>query len=169
MPGASKRRGKSDKQNQGQAAPAPSAPAEYDGPQDGPSSPAGGGRGRGGGRGGGNGRGGGRGGAQGGGHGAPNAPSDPISAAPSVRSQSPAVTTQPIARDPAREPQRILNKNVDFAGNAYNLINQVSSKLCFASFVQSKSLSALGFWCFFSARIGEDHDISRIFLHLFFF
>lgn len=30
--------------------------------------------------------------------------------------------------DPAREPSMILNKNVDFPGNAYNLISQVSSE-----------------------------------------
>lgn len=129
MPGASKRRGKSDKQNRGaddQAPPATSsAPAGYDGPQDNPSPAGAGGRGRGGGRGGG--RGSGRGGAPGGGRGAPNAPENPTSTVPSVRSQSPVPTQQPIARDPARDPPKMLNRNVDFPGNAYNLFSQVSN------------------------------------------
>ena len=54
-----------------------------------------------------------------------NAP--PSAGAPSVRSSSrPGSTTRPVLRDPARDPPQ-LPRNVDWAGNAYNLYSEVSS------------------------------------------
>ncbi len=55
-----------------------------------------------------------------------NAP--PSAGAPSVRSSSrPSSITRPILTDPARNAPTI-NRNVDWAGNAYNLYSQVSSE-----------------------------------------
>ena len=54
-----------------------------------------------------------------------NAP--PSAGAPSVRSSSrPGSQTRPVLRDPARDPPQ-LPRNVDWAGNAYNLYSEVSS------------------------------------------
>lgn len=55
-----------------------------------------------------------------------NAP--PSARAPSVHSSRPSSTTRPMLRDPARDPP-VINRNVDWAGNAYNLYSQVSSGL----------------------------------------
>ena len=126
MPGASKKRGKLDRQAQrgagqgpapGPAAPAPPPPAEaapaepvaYDGPGDNrggpaPSNP------------------------QAGRTGPPpaNAPGPASSQAPS--GSSPESSSARPRVDPAKDQPLILNKNVDFPGNAYNLVNQVSSR-----------------------------------------
>lgn len=108
MPGAGKKRGKIDRKNQSASArdetPIGEAPGIYDGapsksPPPGPSSS----RGR-------------------------QEPTTGQSAPAGSREPSasrPAAGPQ-IARDPARDIPMILNKNVDFAGNAYNLISQVS-------------------------------------------
>lgn len=117
MPGASKKRGKLDRQGPrgagqgpapGPAAPAPAPPAEaapaepvaYDGPGDnrgGPSSSKP--------------------------QGVPGqaGSQDPRGGSPAGASSRPKV-------DPAKEQSMILNKNVDFPGNAYNLVNQVSGR-----------------------------------------
>lgn len=129
MPGASKKRGKLDRQAArgagqgpapGAAAPAPPPPAErapsepvpYDGPGDNrggpaPSKPQAGQAGR---------------------TGRPpaNAPAQSGSEAP--RESSPSQASSRPKVDPAKEKSLILNKNVDFPGNAYNLVNQVSSR-----------------------------------------
>ncbi len=52
-----------------------------------------------------------------------NAP--PSAGAPSVHSSRPSSTARPMLRDPARDPP-VINRNVDWAGNAYNLYSQVS-------------------------------------------
>lgn len=130
MPGASKKRGKLDRQGprgpgQGpapataaavptpEAAPQPEDPVAYDGPGDnrgGPSSSR----------------------PQGSRGGRPPTGA-PSHAGPSTSQQAPSDSPAPESSrpkvDPAKEQSMILNKNVDFAGNAYNLISQVSSRL----------------------------------------
>lgn len=121
MPGASKKRGKLDRQaargaGHGPAPPpaqqapppppepAPAEPVAFDGPGDNRGGPAAGK-------------------AAAGRPGRPptNAPGPSSSQAPPRASSRPRV-------DPAKEQPLILNKNVDFPGNAYNLVNQVSSR-----------------------------------------
>lgn len=115
MPGASKKRGKIDKKNQpgppqDESPPVGQASGGYDGAPSGPQSGAssGGGRGR-----------------QESttGQSARSASREPRE--PREQSAAPQ-----ILRDPARDYPMVLNRNVDFPGNAYNLISQVSySKL----------------------------------------
>lgn len=131
MPGASKKRGKLDRQaargaGQGSSAgpatqapppaaepapaePVPAEPVPYDGPSDnrgGPaaSRPQGGHSGR----------------------PPPNAPGQSSSQAPAGDAPSEASSRPRV--DPAKEPSLILNKNIDFPANAYNLVSQVSSR-----------------------------------------
>ncbi len=55
---------------------------------------------------------------------------DPTNAPGASRDVSAARSAAGPSRDPARDPQPlVLNRNVDFAGNAYNLLNPVSHKL----------------------------------------
>lgn len=112
MPGASKRRGRSDKQNQRGAAQEPPQPAAPQGAS------------------------------TRGGPGPPQPPAAPSAAQPGSSSQNPAnaPTSDPQSvRSPSHEqrdtqlveryPAPFLNKNVDFGGNAYNLLSDVSSRL----------------------------------------
>lgn len=120
MPGAGKRRGANDRKNArnpAQEQPPVAAPGQNDGPSSQPPGPPSAGR------------------AAGRGRPPPNVPQPPNapSTTQSIRSGShdPSASGAPDApqqlkRDPARDYPMVLNRNVDFAGNAYNLINQVS-------------------------------------------
>ena len=100
MPGAGKKRGKSDKKNQ----PAPAQDEQS--PVDQPS-----------------------GGYDGAPAGSPSRGRQPSASVPSGSREASAPAAdagaQPL-RDPARDYPRVLNRNVDFPGNAYNLISEVS-------------------------------------------
>lgn len=117
MPGASKKRGKLDRQAArgagqgpapGAAAPAPPPPAQpepvaYDGPGDNRGGPASN-------------------------NPQPGRAAGPPPNAPAQAEDSPSEASSRPKVDPAKEPTFILNRNVDFPGNAYNLVNQVSSR-----------------------------------------
>lgn len=110
MPGAGKKRGKIDRKNQpppaqDEAPPVGQASGGYDGAPSGPQSGASSGDGRG---------------RQG-----SAAGRDTRSASREPREQS---AGPQIRRDPARDYPMVLNRNVDFPGNAYNLISQVSDE-----------------------------------------
>lgn len=150
MPGASKRRGKVDRQNRGGSAqtPAPQPPPEpatYDGPSDPrlarPSNrgdrPAN----------------------------VPPNPSQPVaqsssaaqpahgaSPSPSASGAAPAAA-RPIGRDPARALPVELNRNVDYPAGAYNHIYQVSGELVMPfvfSFMKPWIIKPSGLLCFHS-------------------
>lgn len=114
MPGAGKKRGKIDRKNQpapaqDESPPAGQASGGYDGAPSAPPSGPSSGRGR-----------------------QPSAAGQSARTASREPSASRAAAGPQALRDPAREDRRVLNKNVDFAGNAYNIFNQVSyTKLCF--------------------------------------
>ncbi|MCJ1430164.1 hypothetical protein MMC29_008080 [Sticta canariensis] len=114
MPGAGKKRGKIDKKNQRPAAQGETPPVGqvgqasggYDGAPSGPQSGAssGGGRGR-----------------------QESTPGQPArSASREPREPREQSAGPQLLRDPARDYPMVLNRNVDFPGNAYNLISQVS-------------------------------------------
>lgn len=107
MPGAGKKRGKIDRKNQpgppeDDSPPAGQASGGYDGSPSGPQSGPSSGRGR----------------QESVGQSARSASREPSAARGAAGPQT--------LKDPARDYPMILNKNVDFAGNAYNLISQVS-------------------------------------------
>lgn len=111
MPGAGKKRGKIDKKNQRPAAqdeppPRGQASGGYDGAPSGPQPGAssGGGRGR-----------------------QESTPGQSArSASREPREPREQSAGPQILRDPARDYPMVLNRNIDFPGNAYNLISQVS-------------------------------------------
>lgn len=109
MPGAGKKRGKSDRKNQ--PAPEQDQPPQpsggYDGAPSGPPSGPSSGRGR-----------------------QESATGQSARSASRGPSASRGDAGQQPLRDPARDHPLVLNKNIDFAGNAYNLINQVSHRKC---------------------------------------
>ncbi|MCJ1470295.1 hypothetical protein MMC07_008940 [Pseudocyphellaria aurata] len=106
MPGAGKKRGKIDKRNQtgpseDEPPPAGQASGGYDGTPSGPPSGPSSGRGR----------------QESVGQSARSASREPSAAREAAGPQT--------HKDPARDHRMILNKNIDFPGNAYNLISQI--------------------------------------------